>query len=68
MNMTELRKKAKPFNLVTNKMNKTQLIHSIQQAEGNPACFGTSTGQCPYTDCCFKNDCLSLKSPVVKEI
>jgi hypothetical protein len=60
--LTELKKKAKPFGIDSYKMNKTQLIHSIQRAEGNTPCFGTSPGLCPYTTCCFKADCLPKKS------
>jgi hypothetical protein len=57
--MAELiRQKAISLGIQPGQMNKAELIHSIQRAEGNTACFGTSNGQCPYTGCCFMADCL----------
>jgi hypothetical protein len=53
-----IRQKALSLGIQPGKMNKTELIHSIQRSEGNNPCFGTSNGQCPYTDCCFMADCL----------
>jgi hypothetical protein len=62
MKMTELKEKAKPLGINPNKMKKQELIHSIQKAEGYTPCFGKSNGQCPYIDCCFMDDCLTIKS------
>jgi hypothetical protein len=42
-------------------MNKTDLIHAIQTAEGCTPCFGRSNGQCSNTDCCFMPDCLKTR-------
>ncbi|HUW20054.1 MAG TPA: hypothetical protein VMW16_12200 [Sedimentisphaerales bacterium] len=61
MKIVELRKKAKPFGIKSNKMKKAELIHAIQRAEGNTPCFGKSSGQCRYIDCCFMEDCLKVK-------
>lgn len=61
MKMAQLKKKAKPFGIRTDKVNKVELIHAIQSAEGNTACFGKSNGQCPYTNCCFMEDCLRIR-------
>jgi len=59
--MAELiRQKALSLGIQPGQMNKAELIHSIQRAEGNASCFGTSNGQCPYTDCCFMADCLKV--------
>ena len=59
--MAELiRQKTVSLGIQPGKMNKVELIHSIQRAEGNTACFGTSNGQCPYTNCCFMTDCLKV--------
>ena len=55
-----IRQKAISLGIQPGQMNKVELIHSIQRAEGNTACFGTSNGQCPYTDCCFMADCLKV--------
>jgi len=61
MKMAELRRKAKPLGIHPSKMKKAELIHSIQRAEGNTPCFGTSNGNCKNTDCCFMEDCLRTK-------
>jgi hypothetical protein len=58
--MAEIRQKAISLGIQSGQMDKTELIHSIQRAEGNAPCFGTSNGQCPYTDCCFMADCLAV--------
>ncbi len=58
MTMAEIGQKAISLGIQPGQMNKAELIHSIQKAEGNTSCFGTSNGQCPYTDCCFMADCL----------
>ena len=61
MSIAELiRQKAISLGIQPGQMNKVELIHSIQRAEGNNPCFGTSNGQCPYTDCCFMADCLKV--------
>jgi hypothetical protein len=59
--MAELiRQKALSLGIQPGQMNKAELIHSIQKAEGNTSCFGTSNGQCIHTDCCFRADCLAV--------
>jgi hypothetical protein len=55
-----IRQKAISLGIPPCQMSKVELIHSIQRAEGNTACYGTSKGQCPYTDCCFMADCLKV--------
>ena len=59
--MPEIKMKAQALGLTPGNMKKPELIHAIQVAEGNTPCFGKSNGRCPYTDCCFMQDC--LKSP-----
>ena len=61
MKTPELKKKAKKVGITPGKLKKAELIHAIQQAEGNTACFGRSDGQCGQTDCCFMRDCLKVK-------
>jgi len=61
MKMPEIKKKAKSLGINAGKMKKDELIHAIQKTEGNQPCFGKSNGQCPYTDCCFTDDCLTVK-------
>lgn len=58
--MPEIKKKAKALGITAGKMKKTELIHAIQQAENCTPCFGTSHGQCQYSDCCFMYDCLKI--------
>jgi hypothetical protein len=55
-----IRQKAISLGIQPGQMNKVELIHSIQKAEGNNPCFGTSNGRCPYTGCCFMADCLKV--------
>jgi len=62
MSMSQIKTKAKALGITPAKMKKTELIHSIQVAEGCTPCFGRSNGQCPYTDCCFMKDCLKIRS------
>ena len=62
MTMGQIIQKAISVGVQPGEMNKTELIRSIQKAEGYTPCFGTSNGQCPYVDCCFMEDCLKIKS------
>ena len=61
MTMPEIRTKARNLGITPGKMKKAELIHSIQAAEGCSPCFGRSNGQCPYSDCCFMQDCLKTR-------
>ena len=61
MTMNQIKQKAVSVGVQPGKMKKNELIRSIQKAENYTPCFGTSNGQCPYTDCCFMNDCLTVK-------
>jgi hypothetical protein len=61
MTMVEIKNKAKGLGINPGKMNKTDLIHAIQAAEGNTQCYGWSNGHCPNTDCCFMKDCLKTR-------
>ncbi len=36
----------------------TNLIRSIQRAEGNPDCFGRAQGHCDHSDCTWRQYCL----------
>jgi len=58
MKMPEIKRKAKRLGVTPGKMKKAELIHSVQEAEGYTPCFGTSNGECQYTNCCFMQDCL----------
>lgn len=58
MKMPDIRKKAKALGIDSGRMKKEDLIRSIQRAEGNTACFGTGTDECPYRDCCWRKNCI----------
>jgi len=60
MTMPQIKHKAKRLGVSPGKMRKVELIHSIQEAEGCTPCFGTSNGECQYSDCCFMPDCLKI--------
>ena len=65
MTMEEIKTKAKGLGINPGKMKRTELINMIQVAEGYPPCYrygtGKSNDQCPYTDCCFRPDCLKTR-------
>jgi hypothetical protein len=61
ISLPDIRKKAQALGITPGKMNKTDLIHAIQAAEGNTQCYGWSNGQCGNTDCCFMADCLKVR-------
>ncbi len=61
MKMLEIKEKARALGINPGKMNKAELIHAIQTAEGNTPCFGKSNGHCPHTNCCFVEDCLKIR-------
>ena len=59
--LAKIRTKAKQLGLNPGKMNKVELIHTMQVAEGYNPCYGRSNGQCPYMECCFRVDCLKTR-------
>ncbi len=61
MKIEKVRQKAKKLGINWNKMKKAEIIHAIQRTEGNTPCFGNSNnGNCPYIDCCFREDCFKV--------
>ncbi len=61
MKLNEIKEKAKALGIIPGKMKKPELIHVIQETEGNTPCFGRSDGQCPQTDCCFMRECVKIR-------
>jgi len=61
MKIGEVKEKAKTLGIKASNVKKTEIIRSIQKAEGNTPCFGTSKGQCSQAGCCFIDDCLRIK-------
>ncbi len=65
MNMQEIRQIAKQNGVKAAKLNKINLIRSIQKNEGNYECFASATdGQCDQVACLWHKDCIpaSLKN------
>ena len=58
MILSKIRKKATELGITAGKMNKVELIHSIQQAEGFHPCFAASNGECSQSECLFHKDCM----------
>ena len=58
MTVKQLRAMAKELGIKTSNLRKSELIKSIQRAEGNFDCFGTAENYCDQTHCLFLSDCL----------
>lgn len=58
MKLVEIKERAAEIGAENSGRKKTPIIHSIQEAEGNKACYGTNNGSCPYDDCCWRSDCI----------
>ena len=61
MTIGDIRNKAQKLGITPGKMNKTELIHTIQTWEGYTPCFGQSNGECGNIGCCFMAECLKTK-------
>ena len=58
MKIQDIKAIAKKINVNAGKMKKTDLIRAIQAAEGNNACFATSSVQtCGQMTCLWSADC-----------
>ena len=57
MTIYDIRVMAKNMAINPKKMNKTDLIRSIQIKEGNTPCFKTVETSCDQTDRLWKSDC-----------
>lgn len=59
MTVKELQTLARARGIKVSRLRKAQLIHAIQNDEGNFPCFGTaSQGSCDQTLCAWKTDCV----------
>ncbi|MFA6054564.1 MAG: hypothetical protein WC769_04230 [Thermodesulfovibrionales bacterium] len=63
MKMQDIRNIAKERGLkVSSRINKTELIRSIQIAEGNTDCFETEhVNICGQINCLWREDCLAMQ-------
>lgn len=57
--LTQIKDKARLLGINAGKMKKPELIHAIQKAEGCTPCYGRAHGTCPWTQCCWRADCLT---------
>ena len=61
MKIEDIRALARNIGIKPGKLNKTQLIHSIQRQEGNFDCFGSAVnGDCDQQACGWREDCLPV--------
>lgn len=58
MKLAKVKKTASDLGVDPGNMKKAELIRAIQEAEGYPPSFGNNDGRCPYTDCCWWDDCI----------
>ena len=58
MTIYDIRVIATDMGIEPKKMNKVDLIRSIQIKEGNKPCFKTARTDCDQTDCLWRSDCL----------
>jgi hypothetical protein len=58
MKMADAQKKAKSLGIKPLKMRKTELVRTIQAAEGNLTCYQTPGAEnCGQAECCWRDDC-----------
>ncbi len=59
MTLKKIKEMAKEKGVKVGNMKKENIIRSIQNAEGNFGCFGTSSGGvCDQINCLWREDCL----------
>lgn len=59
MRWMDIEKKATDLNIKNpNRYSKTDLIRTIQKAEGNNTCYNTDQLTCPQMECCWRRDCI----------
>jgi hypothetical protein len=63
MRLEEIRGIAKEMGIGTYRMNKTDIIQTIQREEKNIGCFGTERVDiCQEEACLWRSDCLTLNN------
>ncbi|KPJ98563.1 MAG: SAP domain-containing protein [Desulfobacterales bacterium SG8_35] len=59
MTVKEIKTVAKKMGIQAGKMKKTDLVRTIQAAEGNMPCFQTGVlSSCDQENCCWRSDCM----------
>lgn len=60
MVMQDIRDIAREYGIKPGKMSKIALVRTIQQTEGNNACYATATsGVCEQAGCLWRDDCFT---------
>jgi hypothetical protein len=58
MKLDEIKEIAKRYEIKVGKLKKTELVHAIQAAEGNPVCFEAGqANECGQDECLWRADC-----------
>lgn len=58
MKLAEIKEIAKQHNIKAGKSTKSELVRSIQQAEGNDPCFDSNAyAACEQYSCTWREDC-----------
>ena len=68
MNMQGIRGIAKQRGVSSGKLNKIELVRTLQREEGTFDCFAKAyTGDCDQPDCWWRQDCLLLSTQLAKD-
>jgi len=57
MKLAQVKEMAKGMGISLKKMNKAEIIRTIQTQEGNFPCFKTSMEHCSQENCLWRDDC-----------
>jgi len=58
MKITEIKEIARQHNIRVGKATKSELVRSIQEAEGNQQCFASNLSEgCGQDSCAWREDC-----------
>lgn len=67
MKMDDIRALAREIGIKPGKLNKTQLVHSIQRQEGNFDCFASAAnGECDQWGCRWRESCFTTAAKQAK--
>jgi len=65
--MLKPKQTTKSLDLKNSFLDMTELIRSIQRAEGNPDCFDTAQGYCDQVNCAWRRYCLEKPQQLLNE-
>lgn len=60
MDIKQIKSTAKSLGIDIEGMSKTEIIRSIQRAEGSTLCYGHGMFVCDNIECRWRKDCLGL--------